>query len=293
MACFRPVQAFRLADGSVSFAERGPVEGSLQLPCGRCVGCRLARSRAWAIRCVHEASLHERNCFVTLTYDEAHLPPFGSLRYRDFQLFMKRLRREFSPDPVRFFVCGEYGEGLKRPHYHACLFGVDFADKRRLTLAGKDSGFSSSLLERLWGHGHVHLGSLNVRSAGYAARYVLKKVTGAPADEHYAVSDCSGADGSLVPEFCRVSLRPGVGARWFDRYRGDLRGDFVVHEGVRYSVPRYYDKLTKRVDRDRFEAVKEERETRALPFKSEQHPARLAVREVVEEARINQLKRSL
>lgn len=293
MACFRPVQAFRLVDGSVVFSERGQVDQTLQLPCGRCVGCRIARARAWSLRCVHEASLHERNCFVTLTYDEAHLPEFGSLRYRDFQLFMKRLRREFHGQVVRFFVCGEYGEGLKRPHYHACLFGVDFTDKRPVSIFGRKSGYRSATLARLWGLGHVHLGDLNVRSAGYAARYCLKKVTGPVAAEHYAVCDSDGVLGSLVPEFARMSLRPGVGQGWFDRYRGDLSGDFVVHEGARYSVPRYYDKLTKRLDPERLEQLKEDRETRALPFKSECSPSRLSVREEVEQARLNQLQRSL
>lgn len=293
MACFRPVQAFRLADGSVSFSERGKVDQLLQLPCGRCVGCRVARARAWSLRCVHEAQLHDRNCFVTLTYDDAHLPPFGSLRYRDFQLFMKRLRREFHGQEVRFFVCGEYGEGLKRPHYHACLFGVDFLDKRPVSIFGKKSGYRSATLARLWGLGHVHLGDLNVRSAGYAARYVLKKVTGPQAVEHYSVADSDGVLGSLVPEFCRMSLRPGVGARWFDRFRDDLRSDYVVHDGAKYSVPRYYDKLTKRLDPAALDRLKEERETRALPFKSEGHPSRLAARETVEVARLNTLKRSL
>lgn len=293
MACFRPVQAFRLVDGSVVFSERGQVDQVIQVPCGRCVGCRIARARAWSLRCVHEAQLHERNCFVTLTYDEAHLPPFGSLRYRDFQLFMKRVRRHFHGQVVRFFVAGEYGEGLKRPHYHACLFGIDFNDKQPVSIFGKRSGYRSALLAKLWGLGHVHLGDLNVRTAGYAARYCLKKVTGHAAEAHYAVCDSDGVLGSLVPEFCRVSLRPGVGALWFDRYRGDLSGDFVVHEGARYSVPRYYDKLTKRLDPSRLEQLKEDRETRALPHKHECSPARLSVREQVEEARLSQLQRSL
>lgn len=293
MACFRPVTAYRLASGEVVFAERGQVEQILQVPCGRCVGCRVARSRAWALRCVHEASLHDQNCFVTLTYATEKLPPFGSLRYRDFQLFMKRLRKRFHPAVVRFFVCGEYGEGLQRPHYHACLFGIDFPDKTRLRLLGKSSGWRSPILEALWGHGHTHLGDLNVRSAGYAARYCLKKVVGAAAEAHYAVVDSDGVLGSREPEFARMSLRPGVGAGWFDRYRDDLRGDFVVHDGSKYSVPRYYDRLTERVSPDVMDRVREDRETRGLPYRGESRPDRLRAREIVEEARIATLKRSL
>lgn len=293
MSCFRPVPAYRLASGEVVFAERGNVVQLLQVPCGRCVGCRIGRARSWSLRCVHEASLHDRNCFVTLTYSPDKLPPFGSLRYRDFQLFVKRLRKEFFPEPIRYFVCGEYGEGLERPHYHACLFGVDFPDKVRLSLLGKRSGWRSATLERLWGHGHTHLGDLNVRSAGYAARYVLKKVTGAAAEPHYQAVDSDGVIGSRVPEFARMSLRPGVGAGWFERYATDLSGDYVVHDGSKYGVPRYYDKLTKRASPDVMQARLEDRETRALPFKPETRPDRLRAREIVEEARVTTLKRSL
>lgn len=292
MACFRPLDAYRLASGEVVFSERGDVVGLLKVPCGRCVGCRVARSRAWSLRCVHEASLFRENCFVTLTYDAEHLPPGGSLRYRDFQLFMKRLRRHFNGREIRFFVCGEYGEGLKRPHYHACLFNVDFPDKRRTSLLGKRSGWRSELLTRLWGHGHTHLGDLNVRSAGYAARYVLKKVCGRDAEAHYCSVDSDGVVTALQPEFARMSLRPGIGARWFDRFSGDLSRDFVVHDGARYSLPRYYDKLIGRRDAVELEQRQEDRMTRALPFQHEQTPERLRVREIVETARLDTLKRN-
>ena len=129
MPCYHPMPAVRMSDGSVKFISRNKrgVESELELPCGQCIGCRLERSRQWAIRCLHEASLHERNAFITLTYDESNLPPGGSLVYRDFQLFMKRLRKVAGK--VTFYVGGEYGENLLRPHFHACIFGYDFPDK--------------------------------------------------------------------------------------------------------------------------------------------------------------------
>jgi hypothetical protein len=122
--------AVRMVDGSVKFVSRNKkgVDGTLELPCGQCIGCRLERSRQWAMRCLHESSLYDRNAFVTLTYDDEHLPPGGSLNYPDFQRFMKRLRKN-SKSPIRFYMGGEYGESTLRPHFHVCLFGYDFPDK--------------------------------------------------------------------------------------------------------------------------------------------------------------------
>lgn len=292
MACFRPLRAYRTRAGDLTFDQRqGDTE--LDLPCGACVGCRVARARSWSLRCVHEASLHKQNCFVTLTYSEDQLPPGGSLRYRDFQLFMKRVRKA-SKTRVRFFVCGEYGEELSRPHYHACLFGYDFPDKRPVSLLGAQKSWRSDSLERLWFHGHAHLGSLNVRSAAYAARYVLKKVTGQRAVLHYSRIDADGVCHDLVPEFARMSLRPGIASAWFARFKADVvTGDYVVHEGKKYAVPKYYDRLLGREDADLLARAKEDRELRALPFRPDGSPARLLVRETVEAARIQTLKRNL
>lgn len=228
---------------------------------------------------------------MTLTYSPENLPPGGSLRYRDFQLFMKRLRKRFGVR-VRYFVCGEYGENLERPHYHACLFGIDFPDKRPVSYLAKRASWRSPILDSLWWHGHTHLGELNVRSAAYAARYVLKKVTGQRAEAHYSVVDLDGVVSSRAPEFARMSLRPGVGAGWFDKYRDDAYNfDRVVHEGAEFGVPKYYDRLLERVDPDRLAQVREDRESRAIPFRPDCSPERLAVREIVENARVSTLKR--
>ena len=66
----------------------------IQVPCGQCAGRRLDQSKQWALRCVHEAQVHDENCFITLTYNNENLPKDGSLNKRDFQLFMKRLIKE-------------------------------------------------------------------------------------------------------------------------------------------------------------------------------------------------------
>ena len=118
MACFHPVIGFRAKYPNpdsgrtplvFSARDAADPDDPLKIPCGRCIGCRLERSRQWAIRCVHEASLYERNCFITLTFSPEHFPKDRSLNKRDFQLFIKRLRKKFGPG-VRYFHCGEYGE---------------------------------------------------------------------------------------------------------------------------------------------------------------------------------------
>lgn len=196
---------------------------------------------------------------------------------------------------VRFFVCGEYGEELLRPHYHACLFGYDFPDKKPVSyFAASQKSWRSPLLERLWPYGHTHLGTLNVRSAAYAARYVLKKVTGHSAVDYYKRSDSDGVIHQLVPEFARMSLRPGIASAWFSKYRSDVTTfDYVVHEGKKFPVPKYYDRLLERDDPDLLARWKEDRELRALPFRPDGSPERLLVRETVEAARIKTLTRNL
>ena len=136
MPCFHPLEGYWSKDRnpsgkrSLTFnAREAFTDKKIDVPCGRCVGCRLERSRQWAIRCVHEASLYDNNCFITLTYDSDHVPSDGSLRVEDFQNFMKRLRKSVAPRRVRFFHCGEYGERGDRPHYHAILFNLDFDDR--------------------------------------------------------------------------------------------------------------------------------------------------------------------
>ena len=131
MACFKPLKAYQCFDKSIVFTEarKHDIVRSLELPCGQCVGCRLERSRQWAIRCMHEASLYKDNCYITLTYDEEHLPEDYSLHYDDFQRFMKRVRKRYTGKKIRFYMAGEYGENFGRPHFHACIFNLDFEDK--------------------------------------------------------------------------------------------------------------------------------------------------------------------
>lgn len=298
MACYRPLQGFRSRVRTpagrrtwVSDPVRGYLDMPLTIPCGQCIGCRLSRSRQWAIRCMHEASLHELNCFVTLTYSDAKLPDYGSLCKRDFQLFMKRLRARFPDAPIRFFHCGEYGSRSNRPHYHALLFGFDFPDKVFHSARNGMPVWRSATLEELWPDGLSEIGSVTFESAAYVARYVVDKVTGEAADAHYSVVD--GETGEIVkiePEYCTMSRRPGIGRGWFEQFGAEVYPeDGVVVRGHLQKPPRYYDVAFELGDPLGFCRVRRERERKRR--EEENTPERLQVREQVAKAKLTLLRR--
>lgn len=293
MACYHPLSAYKLG-GAIHFGTAlTPLASPLKLPCGQCIGCRLERSRQWATRIMFERQLHEFNSFITLTYADQHLPFPPSLDYRHFQLFMKRLRARLGYK-IRFYMCGEYGEKYFRPHFHACLFGVDFSEDRVLFRRSPSGNnlYRSALLESCWPYGHSSIGELTFESAAYVARYVTKKITGPAADDHYSFVDPDTAEiYKLKPEFNCMSRKPGIGGLWFEKFSSDVyRGhDYVVVNGVKCRPPRYFDRLLEKMNPDRFEEVKIARVLAAEQYADNNTPDRLAVREQVELARFNRL----
>lgn len=273
-----------------------------------------------AVRCLHEASLHDGNSFVTLTYSDEALERFAeeggnpySLHYPHFQDFMKRVR--FHCGPTRFFMCGEYGEQFGRPHFHALLFGREFPDRKVFKrLSNGQTLFSSDELDSLWGHGFTSIGAVTMESAQYVARYAQKSLV--PGHENwkrrdstrYAVDPETGECHFQVPEFIRMSNgggkatgSGGIGAAWFKRYGADVFGvqaepalDRVVVNGAAAKPPKYYDTLLGRESEYRLEYVKFVRELDALRRgDSELTPARLLQREAVARARLMLKKRGL
>ena len=188
MACYHPLKGYRSSELTkngkrkiVFNRNQGYADLPVTVPCGQCIGCRLERSRQWAIRCHHEASLYENNSFITLTYADEYLPQNGSLDLNAQQKFFKRLRKKYGSG-IRFYACGEYGSKFGRPHYHACLFNHDFADKTLWKITNDVPLYRSSSLEELWPYGHSSVGNVTFQSAAYVARYILKKITGEHAD---------------------------------------------------------------------------------------------------------------
>lgn len=289
MPCYRPVPAYvPLSGGAIVFKE---VKNSreIKFACGQCIGCRIEKQEMWAIRCYAESKMHDQNCFVTLTYNEENFPQYGSLNYDHFQLFMKRLRRRVGA--VRFFMCGEYGEELERPHYHALFFGLDFADKVKANaIRSNHDIYRSPMLEDLWPHGFSSIGEVNYATARYCATYTTKKITGERAVSHYSrVDPSTGEIVQLVPEFAHMSLRPGIGFSWLEKYWRDL---YTVHDkfildGKKKKIPRYFDKKMDELVPLLMDDIEFRRFQKAEVHASEQTRDRLAVREKVETARVN------
>ncbi len=305
MPCYHPLTAWRSRERGptgkqvVVFDRREAVSFSFTLPCGQCIGCRLERSRQWAMRCVHEASLHDENCFITLTYDDEHLPSDGSLNKKHFQDFMKRLRKRVGDRRIRFYHCGEYGELYRRPHYHALLFGFDFGDKTLFTVRNENRIHTSEFLDSVWQRGYSSIGDVTFDSAAYVARYVMKKVNGEAAAEHYIGCDSITGDlVDLVPEYTTMSRGGkgghGIGHDWYSKFKEDVFPlDEVVIRGRRMKPPRFYDLVYELECPEDFARVKAERVVAALRGKADCTPERLAVREYCKEVEVSRLVRGV
>ncbi len=292
MACFHPLSAWRTRDRAITFDQRFAVGFVFLLPCGQCRGCRLERSRQWALRCVHEASLFEENCFITLTYSDKHLPSNGSLNKKHWQDFMKRLRSRFVGRRIRYFHAGEYGAKHRRPHYHACLFNFDFSDKKLFKRDNGVSLYTSDSLDSAWDLGFCSVGSLTFASAAYCARYIMKKRLGDSVanDMHYL--GCDEITGDLVelePEYATMSRGGtgglgGIATEWFKRFSGDVfPSDEVDLGGRRYRPPRFYDCMFELSSPEDFARIKADRVRASYRVKDDCTPGRLAVRERCQE----------
>lgn len=269
--------------------------------CGQCIGCRLEYSRQWAIRCVHESSLYDDNCFITLTYDDKNIPEGATLVKKHYQDFMKRLRTRTYPRKVRYMACGEYGEKSNRPHYHAILFNYDFPDKEILKQSGEHTLFESESLNQLWPFGYATVGTVTFDSAAYVARYVMKKAkgrhkeviddqTGLKPNERF--DSYSGEIIPVEPEFLLCSRRPGIGHDWYKTFSEDVYpSDFCVINGRRVRVPRYYDNLLQKDEPENLERLKHKRKKKA--DNSDNSLEKLRIREYIKTSQINQLSRTI
>ena len=308
MPCYRPLEAWRsLEDTSngkkaISFKKNSRTTHPIKLACRRCIGCRLDQSLEWAIRCVHEARSHEQSCFITLTYSDDHLPWDGSLSQSHFTAFLKALRTEIKRKPiygsktVKFFGCGEYGEHpqtglLNRPHYHLCLFGIDFPDKELYKEKEGILTWTSPRLEEIWGKGFCTTGDMNFDTAAYTARYVTKKITGDKAYQHYQFEHpITGQTIHLEPEFQRQSR--GLGRTHYENYTTDMYpSSFLIHKNKRIKIPRYYDKRFE-LDEGDIEQIKFQRRQAARKGLADQTPERLEVREKVTTLRHDRYRRN-
>lgn len=263
------------------------------LPCQQCIFCRLQNSKEKAIRAIHESKSSEDNCFLTLTYNDYHVPkdPYGRLiyDYSHVQKFMKLLRYYHSDIKIKSFGCAEYGENFERPHFHLCLFNFDFKDKKFHRYSENDWSsekwpvYRSDELEQLWPYGFSEIGSLTEESAAYVARYVTKKITGKKKEDHYQ---------GRPPERL-VCNSKGIGLSWLKRYATDvLATDSVIWKGQEIKVPRYYQKKLETLHPLRYEIVKSRRLDNIKKIDLDSTIERLKTREIVHQLKSRKLIRS-
>lgn len=300
MPCYHPLKGWHQPFSKVitfKFAESNGIPYSV--PCGQCLGCRMEKSRQWAMRCMHEASLHDENSFITLTYAPENLPKNNTLKKEHFQKFMKRLRKQ-NTNKIRYYHCGEYGETNLRPHYHAILFNKDFPDKTILN--NKKDLFISDELQKAWPDGFSTIGSVTFDSAAYVSRYILKKQTGKGAQRinpktglrPYERIDIDGVlqKQQVLPEYTTMSRRPGIARDWIEKYKDDVYPTDNIHlNGVSMRPPKYYDNVVY----EHYPSVIEEiKNARMENFdQSDNTPERLAVKKKVAQARMSNYKRNL
>lgn len=315
-------------------------EGVIQIPCGNCIGCRLEYSRQWANRCMLELQYHESAYFLTLTYNDGNLPlrwhvdddtgeaaPVATLVKRDWQLFMKRLRRSFPDQQLRFFMAGEYGEKNFRPHFHAIVFGLKIPDLKFYKKLDKYDYYTSSTINKIWDFGSnlshnpvdnpdqmvydvdkgkwsvtplatrglVIIGEVNWDTCAYTARYVMSKMKG-PSAEFYSKH-------GLDPPFTLMSRRPGIGRQYYDDhdcYQYSYINVSTPQGGKKFPPPRYFDRLLDHDDPGRLAVIKQQRKE----FSKQWQEAKLAqsdlsyldfleVQEAAHEDRIKSLERRL
>ena len=309
------------------------IPGIVTVPCGKCIGCRLDYSRQWANRCMLEMQYHDEAWFVTLTYDQAHVPlswyddpntgeafQAMTLRKRDFQLFMKRLRKAYEPQKIRYFAAGEYGDKKLRPHYHAILFGLHLDDLEVYEdHVGDFTYYTSKKLQSVWDSGLDNFGVMcysddavgtlstatrgmvivapvNWQTCAYVARYVVKKQKG-PASEVYKLHN-------IEPPFSLMSRKPGIGRQYYDDHPDlyDYQSINISTEegGRKFRPPKYFDRLRLSDAPDEAEKLREFRrfaadqnKTAKLSKTDNEYLDMLAVEERNQEAILKSLERSL
>jgi len=325
MPCYSPLKGYQDPEtGKLVFKKNGHYLEEMEVGCGQCLGCRLDRARVWTMRLVHESTMHDLaggNCFVTLTYrdrSDCNTTQLArgqylkglSLRKKHFQDFMKRLRKSRPDSKIKFYHAGEYGgkcrHGLEldkvkcplctvgRPHYHAIIFGTTFHDLELWRDEDGNQLYVSEELEKIWGFGFATVGAVTYQSAGYVARYIMKKVTGPNAEEHYTQILEDGEMIEVLPEYSTMSK--GIGKAWFEKYNSDCYPSDEVPvpgQGVIKKVPRYYRDIQEIIDPQSVEDVRERREQFFEKNKEEFTPDRLMSKYKVKKAQIQTLKRTI
>lgn len=275
-----------------------PNHSLVQVPCGKCLECRLNQTRVWANRCVLEAKQWKHNYFVTLTYNDDSLPTnedgIPTIRYEDIQKFLRKLRYYIGHKAkIRYLVGCEYGSKentppIGRPHAHFILFNCPLGDltqdfKEAYDVVYDEDGNAKScrfkhhqkpndefglsyskLIHKAWDYkGNISVGEFSYDCAAYIAQYCTKKIN-PKNEEAYRVWN-------VLKEVVHCSTRPGIGADYFKDHPDDevYANDHIIVAGRGSAhvaaIPRYFDKLIiKKYGQDYFnKVIKPRRQSRS------------------------------
>lgn len=257
--CTKPVTAFINPDGGRPlFGHKGDKAGTpkIKFPCGKCPECCKDYYTSWTTRGFREIMRWESSLFVTLTYNDEHLPKNRSLNKKHVQDFLKRLKKHFGSskeNPIRQSYCGEYGEKTKRPHYHLIIYNLDFADK--VEHYKTDQGhqvYRSPTLESLWTFGHSEFGYATPATIAYLYKYILKKVPRSQKTRPLKL-EFEGQIYNVSHEFIESSRNPGIGAHM--RGSDSLKKGFLTIDGVKKKLPKYYLEWLRLNDPDTYDKI--------------------------------------
>jgi len=254
--------------------------------CGNCESCLESRTKEWALRCELEGRSHERKIFVTFTYRDSCLP-FGhlspTLAPYDLKNFWKRLRKHYSGIPIKYFACGEYGDRTYRPHYHAIIFNLDFADKKISKYSPNGPYYTSPTLDSIWGHGNCIIADATTESSAYVARYIIGKKTRAKESLYEYLG--------IEPEFMRCSK--GIGKNWYlnNIYNVHPHSNIITKGNIKNKVPRYFLKLLQKIDED--ELLGHKLNIKILSQKFNSTYSQLQNIKIIKHSQLTRLKRTL
>jgi hypothetical protein len=254
MACNKPIKGWYSRNGGFTLkSSEAYLDMPMQVPCGQCMGCRIAKTADWATRIIQESQLWEENAFITLTYDDENLPKDLGLHVEHVQLFMKRLRKYLEPQKIRYYLCGEYGDNTWRPHYHAIIFNYWPEDIKHYKTTSYGKLYNSEKLEKLWQMGFVVIGEVTYETASYTASYVTKKLSGMDV----ANTDARFKYRNRTPEFALMSRRPGIGIEWYKEHKDiTFHHNSVVVNGFERVPPQYYKRKFKEENPKRAQEIK-------------------------------------
>lgn len=295
MSCFHPVHGYkRIDNGGIGWNHKDVYSDiPMTVPCGNCIGCVNRSKRDWSIRLQHEAQMHDVAWFVTLTYDDDHVPAGHTLDRTEPPKLIRKLRKRSPGQRISYYAAGEYGDRTHRPHYHMALYGAELGELRKSESGKKGAALVSPLLDELWGKGFVTVAELTPATARYVAGYVQKKgFNKDERDERYErLEPWTGEITSVEPERATMSTKPAIGKRWIEKYWPEAYpSDFVVMGGKEVIPPRYYDRW---LEENQPELWREVQRARASKRDLDEYtPERLSVREVCMTAKAEMFRQS-